>query len=58
MPLQIDKKANSVKRVLCLTDTDLNLIDNSDLGKGPFGNIQLKPPFTFAFGRIDYGTFT
>ncbi|MFD3447438.1 AAA family ATPase [Microbacteriaceae bacterium 4G12] len=42
IPLKIDKRANSVKKVLCLTDTDPNLTDNSDLGKDPSGKIQLK----------------
>jgi energy-coupling factor transporter ATP-binding protein EcfA2 len=42
MPLKIDKKANSVKRVLCLTDTDPSLSDDRELGKDPSGNIQLK----------------
>ncbi|MFB7640407.1 hypothetical protein [Peribacillus butanolivorans] len=40
--MKIDKKSNSVKRVLCLTDTDPNLTDNKDIGKDPSGNIQLK----------------
>ncbi|UYO06432.1 AAA family ATPase [Paenibacillus sp. PSB04] len=42
MPLKIDKRANSVRRVLCLTDTDPSLSDNSDIGKDPCGKIQLK----------------
>lgn len=42
MPLKIDKRANSAKRVLCLTDTDPNLTDNSEIGKDPSGRIQLK----------------
>lgn len=42
MPLKIDKRANSVKKVLCLTDTDPNLLNNSELGKDPSGKIQLK----------------
>lgn len=42
MPLKIDKRANSVKRVLCLTDTDPNLTDSTDFGKDPSGKIQLK----------------
>lgn len=42
LPLKIDKRANSVKKVLCLIDTDPNLTDNSSLGKDPSGKIQLK----------------
>ncbi|MCY9271992.1 ATP-binding protein [Bacillus inaquosorum] len=42
MPLKIDKRVNSVKKVLCLTDTDPNITDNSDVGRDPSGKIQLK----------------
>jgi len=42
MPLKIDKRANSVRRVLCLIDTDPNSTNNSDIGKDPSGKIQLK----------------
>ncbi|AQU80916.1 MULTISPECIES: AAA family ATPase [Planococcus] len=42
MPLKIDKKSNSIKKVLCLTDTDPNLTNNTDISKDPSGNIQLK----------------
>lgn len=42
MPLKIDKRANSLKRVLCLTDTDPNLPDNSEVGNDPSGKVQLK----------------
>lgn len=42
MPLRIDKKSNSYKRVLCLIDTDPNITDNKELGKDSSGKIQLK----------------
>lgn len=42
MPLKIDRKANSDKKVLCLTDTDPQLTDNSGMGKDSSGKIQLK----------------
>lgn len=42
MPLRIDKRASSVKRVLCLTDTDPHLTENSGFDTDPSGKIQLK----------------
>lgn len=42
LPLKIDKKPKSVKKVLCLIDTDPNITDNKDIGKDPSGKIQLK----------------
>ncbi|MBY0202734.1 AAA family ATPase [Paenibacillus cucumis (ex Kampfer et al. 2016)] len=42
MPLKIDRRANSIRKVLCLTDTDPSITNNSDLGKDPSGKIQLK----------------
>lgn len=58
MPLKIDKRANSVKKVLCLTDTDPNLTNNSDLGKDPSGNIQLKRlQINTSSNRVDLMSF-
>lgn len=42
MPLQIESKRNNRKKVLCLTDTDENVRDNTDLLKDKSGDIQLK----------------
>ncbi len=42
MPLQIESKISSRKKVLCLTDTDDNVRDNTDLLKDRSGDIQLK----------------
>lgn len=42
MPLQVENKRINKKKVLCLTDTDENVRDNSDLLKDRSGNIQLK----------------
>lgn len=42
MPLQVERKVNNNRKVLCLTDTDSNIRDNSDLLKDPSGKIQVK----------------
>lgn len=54
MPLKIDKRVNSVKKVLCLTDTDPHLSDHSDLGKDSSGKVQLKRlQINFDKSRVD-----
>lgn len=43
MPLQVENNGkNNNKKVLCLTDTDQNARDNTNLIKDKTGNIQLK----------------
>lgn len=42
MPLEIENKKSSRKKVLCLTDTDENIWDNSNLLKDRTGDIQLR----------------
>ncbi|MEI2361838.1 AAA family ATPase [Priestia megaterium] len=42
MPLQIEKKVKPKKKVLCLTDTDKNVRDNTDLLRDKSGNIYLR----------------